>query len=43
MGYFQASDLPFHFALANAFTIPPATVNWIADVAVETLSNYSAR
>jgi D-alanyl-D-alanine carboxypeptidase/D-alanyl-D-alanine-endopeptidase (penicillin-binding protein 4) len=29
--------------LANAFTIPPATVNWIADVAVETLSNYSAR
>ncbi|WP_322030366.1 phosphocholine-specific phospholipase C [Paraburkholderia sp. J76] len=21
MGYFQASDLPFHFALANAFTI----------------------
>jgi D-alanyl-D-alanine carboxypeptidase/D-alanyl-D-alanine-endopeptidase (penicillin-binding protein 4) len=29
--------------LANSFTIPGATVNWIADVAVETLANYSRR
>jgi D-alanyl-D-alanine carboxypeptidase/D-alanyl-D-alanine-endopeptidase (penicillin-binding protein 4) len=29
--------------LANNFTIPPATVNYIADVAVETLANYSPR
>jgi D-alanyl-D-alanine carboxypeptidase/D-alanyl-D-alanine-endopeptidase (penicillin-binding protein 4) len=27
--------------LANAFTVSPATVNWIADVAVEELANYS--
>ncbi len=27
--------------LANSFTIPAATVNWIADLAVERLSNYS--
>lgn len=26
--------------LANSFTIPPATVTWMADVAVETLANY---
>ena len=29
--------------LANSFTSPAATVNWIADVAVETLANYSRR
>jgi D-alanyl-D-alanine carboxypeptidase/D-alanyl-D-alanine-endopeptidase (penicillin-binding protein 4) len=29
--------------LANSFTIPAATVNYIADVAVEALANYSAR
>ena len=27
--------------LANSFTIPAATVNWIADLAVETLANYT--
>ncbi len=29
--------------LANSFTIPASTVNWIADLAVETLANYSRR
>ena len=29
--------------LANSFTIPAATVNWIADLAVETLANYTRR
>jgi D-alanyl-D-alanine carboxypeptidase/D-alanyl-D-alanine-endopeptidase (penicillin-binding protein 4) len=29
--------------LANSFTIPAATVNWIADLAVERLSNYTRR
>ena len=29
--------------LANSFTIPSTTVNWIADVAVERLSNYTRR
>jgi D-alanyl-D-alanine carboxypeptidase/D-alanyl-D-alanine-endopeptidase (penicillin-binding protein 4) len=29
--------------LANSFTIPSATVNWIADLAVERLANYSRR
>lgn len=29
--------------LANSFAIPAATVNYIADVAVETLANYSNR
>jgi hypothetical protein len=29
--------------LANNFTIPAATVNYVADVAVETLANYSSR
>ena len=29
--------------LANNFTIPAATVNWIADLAVETLANFSRR
>jgi serine-type D-Ala-D-Ala carboxypeptidase/endopeptidase (penicillin-binding protein 4) len=27
--------------LANHFVIPPATINWIADLAVETLSNFT--
>ena len=29
--------------LANSFNIPGATVNWIADLAVETLSNFSGK
>jgi D-alanyl-D-alanine carboxypeptidase/D-alanyl-D-alanine-endopeptidase (penicillin-binding protein 4) len=29
--------------LANSFTIPAATVNWAADLAVETLANYQGR
>jgi D-alanyl-D-alanine carboxypeptidase/D-alanyl-D-alanine-endopeptidase (penicillin-binding protein 4) len=29
--------------LANSFTIPAATVNWIADLAVETLANHTRR
>jgi len=29
--------------LANAFTVSPATINWIADIAVEELANYSPR
>ncbi len=29
--------------LANGFVIPPATVTWITDLAVETLSNFSRR
>jgi D-alanyl-D-alanine carboxypeptidase/D-alanyl-D-alanine-endopeptidase (penicillin-binding protein 4) len=44
-GYVRTRDgetLAFSI-LANAFAIPAATVNYIADVAVETLANYSAR
>jgi serine-type D-Ala-D-Ala carboxypeptidase/endopeptidase (penicillin-binding protein 4) len=44
-GYVRTQDgetLVFSI-LANSFTIPAATVNWIADVAVETLANYSRR
>lgn len=44
-GYVRTRDretLAFSM-LANAFTIPPATVNWIADVAVEELANYSRK
>jgi serine-type D-Ala-D-Ala carboxypeptidase/endopeptidase (penicillin-binding protein 4) len=44
-GYVRTRDgetLAFSM-LANAFTIPPATVNWIADIAVETLANYTSR
>lgn len=44
-GYVRSRDgetLAFSI-LANNFTIPAATVNWIADLAVETLANYSAR
>lgn len=29
--------------LANSFTIPSATVTWMADLAVETLANYTRR
>jgi serine-type D-Ala-D-Ala carboxypeptidase/endopeptidase (penicillin-binding protein 4) len=29
--------------LANSFTVPAATVNWIADLAVERLSNHTRR
>jgi serine-type D-Ala-D-Ala carboxypeptidase/endopeptidase (penicillin-binding protein 4) len=29
--------------LANSFTIPAATVNWIADLAVERLANHTTR
>jgi PBP4 family serine-type D-alanyl-D-alanine carboxypeptidase len=28
--------------LANSFAIPPSTVTWIADLAVETLANYTS-
>lgn len=44
-GYVRTRDgetLAFSI-LANSFTIPAATVNYIADVAVESLANYSAR
>ena len=44
-GYVQTRDgemLTFAI-LANDFTIPAATVNWIADVAVETLANFTRR
>jgi PBP4 family serine-type D-alanyl-D-alanine carboxypeptidase len=44
-GYVRTRDgelLAFSI-LANNFTIPAATVNWMADLAVETLANYSAR
>jgi serine-type D-Ala-D-Ala carboxypeptidase/endopeptidase (penicillin-binding protein 4) len=44
-GYVRARDgetLAFSI-LANAFTIQPATVNWMADVAVEELANYAGR
>ena len=43
-GYVRTLDgdtLAFSF-LANSFTIPAATVNYIADVAVETLANFSS-
>ena len=29
--------------LANAFSIPSATVNWMADLAVETLANFTRK
>ena len=29
--------------LANDFVIPSATINWIADLAVETLSNFTRK
>lgn len=44
-GYVRTQDgerLVFSI-IANSFTIPAATVNWIADVAVEVLANYSRR
>jgi D-alanyl-D-alanine carboxypeptidase/D-alanyl-D-alanine-endopeptidase (penicillin-binding protein 4) len=44
-GYVRTRDgemLAFSM-LANSFTIPSATVNWIADLAVETLSNFTRR
>ena len=44
-GYVRTRDgelLAFSL-LANNFTIPAATVNWIADLAVETLANYTRR
>jgi D-alanyl-D-alanine carboxypeptidase/D-alanyl-D-alanine-endopeptidase (penicillin-binding protein 4) len=44
-GYIKTRDgdtLVFSI-LANSFTIPAATVNWIADLAVERLSNYTRR
>jgi D-alanyl-D-alanine carboxypeptidase/D-alanyl-D-alanine-endopeptidase (penicillin-binding protein 4) len=44
-GYVQTRDgemLTFAI-LANDFTIPAATVNWIADIAVETLANFTRR
>jgi D-alanyl-D-alanine carboxypeptidase/D-alanyl-D-alanine-endopeptidase (penicillin-binding protein 4) len=44
-GYVRTRDgetLAFSI-LANSFTIPGATVNWIADLAVETLANFTRR
>ncbi len=44
-GYVRTQDgetLVFSI-LANSFTIPAATVNWIADLAVEALANYTRR
>jgi D-alanyl-D-alanine carboxypeptidase/D-alanyl-D-alanine-endopeptidase (penicillin-binding protein 4) len=44
-GYVRTRDgetLAFSI-LANNFTAPAATVNWMADLAVETLANYSRR
>jgi PBP4 family serine-type D-alanyl-D-alanine carboxypeptidase len=44
-GYVRTRDgelLAFSI-LANNFTIPAATVNWIADLAVETLANHTNR
>jgi D-alanyl-D-alanine carboxypeptidase/D-alanyl-D-alanine-endopeptidase (penicillin-binding protein 4) len=43
-GYVKTRDgetLAFSI-LANSFTIPSSTVTWIADLAVETLANYTA-
>jgi D-alanyl-D-alanine carboxypeptidase/D-alanyl-D-alanine-endopeptidase (penicillin-binding protein 4) len=44
-GYVRTRDgETFAFAmLANDFIIPAATVNWIADLAVETLANFARR
>jgi D-alanyl-D-alanine carboxypeptidase/D-alanyl-D-alanine-endopeptidase (penicillin-binding protein 4) len=42
-GYVRTRDeetLAFSI-LANDFTIPAATVNWIADLAVEVLANFT--
>lgn len=44
-GYVKTRDgemLAFSM-LANNFTIPPANVTWMADVAIETLANYTGR
>jgi D-alanyl-D-alanine carboxypeptidase/D-alanyl-D-alanine-endopeptidase (penicillin-binding protein 4) len=44
-GYVKTRDgemLAFSI-LANDFVIPAATVTWIADLAVETLSNFTRR
>ncbi len=44
-GYVKTRDgetLAFS-VLANNFTVPAATINWMADLAVETLANYSRR
>ena len=44
-GYVRTRDgemLAFSI-LANDFMIPAATVNWIADLAVETLANFTRR
>ena len=44
-GYVKTRDgetLAFSI-LANNFTVPAATVTWIADLAVETLANYTRR
>ena len=44
-GYVRTRDgeiLAFSI-LANNFTIPAATVNWIADLAVETLANFTRK
>ena len=44
-GYVRTRDgEAFVFSiLANSFAIPAATVNWITDLAVESLANYTRR
>jgi D-alanyl-D-alanine carboxypeptidase/D-alanyl-D-alanine-endopeptidase (penicillin-binding protein 4) len=39
----QDGDTLVFSILANSFTIPSATVNWIADLAVERLANFTRR
>jgi D-alanyl-D-alanine carboxypeptidase/D-alanyl-D-alanine-endopeptidase (penicillin-binding protein 4) len=44
-GYVKTRDgetLAFS-VLANNFTVPAATINWMTDLAVETLANYSRK
>ena len=44
-GYVRTRDgelLAFSI-LANNFTAPAATINWMTDLAVETLANHTAR
>jgi D-alanyl-D-alanine carboxypeptidase len=44
-GYVRTRDgelLAFSI-LANNFTVPAATVNWMTDLAVETLANHTNR
>ena len=44
-GYVRTRDgeMLVYSIIANDFVIPPATITWIADLAVETLSNFTRR